>query len=224
MTEQPEQQPKRRGSFWRELPVLLGVALLVAILVRTFVLQTFWIPSPSMEHTLELNDRVLVNKLIYDFRDPRRGEIVVFVAPPEWRNHPEDKDFIKRVIAIGGDHLVCCDPQGRLIINGVSLDEPYLYAANGLTDPAASTEFDVVVPDGRLWVMGDHRSASGDSLERYRITRGDIERATIDVDSVIGRAFALFWPPGRATLLSVPDTFDSVPDPSSQQPAPALPD
>lgn len=218
-----EPQPKRRGSFWRELPVLLGVALLVAILVRTFVLQTFYIPSPSMEHTLELNDRVLVNKLVYDFRDPYRGEIVVFEAPLEWRNHPEDKDFIKRVIAIGGDHLVCCDPQGRLIINGHSLDEPYLYSANGVTDAASVTEFDVVVPDGRLWVMGDHRSASGDSLERYRLSGGDVERATIDVDSVIGRAFALFWPPGRATVLSVPDTFDAIPDPSPQ-PEPALSD
>jgi len=217
-----EQQPKRRGSFWRELPILLGVALLVAILVRGFVLQTFYIPSPSMEQTLELNDRVLVNKLVYDFRDPRRGEIVVFEAPMEWRGNPRDKDFIKRVIAIGGDHLMCCDPQGRLVINGEPLDEPYLYSAHGVVDAAATTTFEVQVPEGRLWVMGDHRSSSGDSLERFRIT-GDAHRATIDVDDVIGRAFLLFWPPGRATPLSVPDTFDSVPDPSGQPMAP-IPD
>ncbi|HEU5109343.1 MAG TPA: signal peptidase I, partial [Micromonosporaceae bacterium] len=89
-----EQTGKRRSSFWRELPILLGVAILVAVVVRAFVLQTFYIPSPSMEHTLDINDRVLVNKLVYDFRDPHRGEIVVFRAPEQWRNGPEGEDFI----------------------------------------------------------------------------------------------------------------------------------
>ena len=89
-----EQTEKRRGSFWRELPILLGVAILVAVLVRAFVLQTFYIPSPSMEHTLNINDRVLVNKLVYDFLSPHRGEIVVFKAPLDWRSNPNEEDFI----------------------------------------------------------------------------------------------------------------------------------
>lgn len=122
--EQTEKQ--RKGSFWRELPILLGVAVLVAFLVRVFVLQTFYIPSPSMEHTLNIWDRVLVNKLVYDFRSPHRGEIVVFKAPTEWRNTPEGEDYIKRVIGVGGDRIVCCDAQKRLTVNGRSLDEPYI--------------------------------------------------------------------------------------------------
>jgi signal peptidase I len=205
-----EQTEKRRGSFWRELPILLGVAVLVAILVRAFVLQTFYIPSPSMEHTLNIFDRVLVNKLVYDFRDPRRGEVMVFKAPVEWRSGPEGEDFIKRIIGVGGDHVVCCDDKERLIINGTSLDEPYIYSdANGTKDPAADERFDVTVPAGRLWVMGDHRSASGDSLEHWEQTE-DIQTATIDVDSVVGRAFVVFWPVGRAKWLSVPSGFDGI--------------
>ena len=207
-----EQTEKRRGSFWRELPILLGVAILVAVLVRAFVLQTFYIPSPSMEHTLNIWDRVLVNKLVYDFREPRRGEIVVFKAPSDWQSGTEGEDFIKRIIGVGGDHIVCCDDQERLMINGHSLDEPFIYTgADGRQDPAADQKFDITVPKDRLWVMGDHRSASGDSLEHWAQTE-DIQQATIEADSVVGRAFAIFWPVGRATWLSVPQEFDSVPD------------
>ena len=207
-----EQTAKRRGSFWRELPILLGVAILVAVLVRAFVLQTFYIPSPSMEHTLNVLDRVLVNKLVYDFRDPRRGEIIVFKAPSDWQSGAEGEDFIKRIIGTPGDHVMCCDDQERLVINGHSLDEPYIYRdADGNQDPAADRKFDITVPAGRLWVMGDHRSASGDSLEHYEESN-DIQEATITEDSVIGRAFTVFWPVSRATWLSVPDSFDDIPD------------
>jgi signal peptidase I len=203
---------KRRGSFWRELPILLGVAFLVALLVRFFVLQTFYIPSPSMEHTLNVWDRVLVNKLVYDFREPRRGEIIVFEAPADWRSGTEGEDFIKRIIGVPGDHVVCCDDQERLMINGHSLDEPFIYTdADGQQDPAADEKFDITVPAGRLWVMGDHRTASGDSLEHWQQT-DDIQSATIPTDSVIGRAFTVFWPVSRATWLSVPKEFASVPD------------
>ena len=205
-----EQTEKRRGSFWRELPILIGVAILVAVLVRAFVLQTFYIPSPSMEHTLNVLDRVLVNKLVYDFRDPRRGEIVVFKAPAEWRSGPEGEDFIKRIIGVGGDRVVCCDEQQRLVVNGTSLDEPYIYSQDGTRDPAADERFEITVPAGRLWVMGDHRSASGDSLEHWEQSES-IETATIDVDSVVGRAFVVFWPVGRATWLTVPSGFEPVP-------------
>jgi signal peptidase I len=199
------------NSFWRELPILLVVAIIVAVTVRAFVLQTFFIPSESMEHTLNINDRVLVNKLVYDFRDPYRGEIVVFKAPVEWRSNPSEVDFIKRVIGVGGDHVVCCDDQARLTINGVALEETYLYRNGfGEADPASQDDFDVVVPNGRLWVMGDHRSHSGDSREQYS-KHGDVVRATITADSVIGRAFVLFWPLGRADWLTVPDTFAQIP-------------
>ncbi|MEU4156599.1 signal peptidase I [Actinoplanes sp. NPDC026670] len=213
-----EQTEKRQGSFWRELPILLGVAILVAVLVRAFVLQTFYIPSPSMQHTLELWDRVLVNKLVYDFREPRRGEIIVFKAPSVWQSGTEGEDFIKRVIGQPGDKVECCDPQRRLKINGTSLDEPYVYVeSDGTRNQVASREFSITVPTGRLWVMGDHREASGDSLQHYNDSSatddaGKINEATVPIDSVVGRAFTIFWPVGRATWLSVPDEFDAIPD------------
>jgi signal peptidase I len=207
-----EQTEKRRGSFWRELPILVGVAILVAVLVRAFVLQTFYIPSPSMEHTLNVLDRVLVNKLVYDFREPRRGEIVVFKAPEDWQSGTEGEDFIKRIIGVPGDHVVCCDDQQRLRVNGRSLSEPYIYKeADGTSDPAADEPFDITVPSGRLWVMGDHRSASGDSLEHWQQTQ-NIDEATIDADAIVGRAFTIFWPVNRAKWLSVPAQFDAIPD------------
>ena len=207
-----EQTGKTPSSFWRELPILLGVAILVAVLVRTFLLQTFYIPSGSMEHTLELNDRVLVNKVVHDFRSPERGEVIVFEAPRQWRSNPAGEDFIKRVIGVGGDRIRCCD-QGRLTVNGQPLDESYIYSEDGRRDPAASQEFDIVVPDDRLWVMGDHRSASGDSLEHWASSNKDITVATVPEEAVVGRAFTIFWPVSRATWLSVPDTFQSVPAP-----------
>ncbi|MEU8298240.1 signal peptidase I [Micromonospora sp. NPDC048909] len=208
-----EQTDKPRSSFWKELPILLGVAILVAVLVRAFVLQTFFIPSPSMENTLQIDDRVLVNKLVYDFRSPHRGEVVVFKAPTEWSGNPDGEDFIKRVIGVGGDHVVCCDPQERLVINGQPLDEPYIFSMDGVRDKPADQEFDITVPKGRLWVMGDHRSASGDSLEHWQQSGQNITSATIDVDEVVGRAFTVFWPVSRATWLSVPEQYDGIPNP-----------
>ncbi|HEU5128102.1 MAG TPA: signal peptidase I [Glycomyces sp.] len=212
------QQPdKKKGSFWKELPILLGVAILVAVVVRTFVIQTYYIPSGSMETTLELDDRVLVNKLVYGFSDPERGEIIVFTAPKSWRSDPSEGEFIKRVIAVGGDHVVCCDDAGRITVNGVALDEgDYLYTdpVTGKQNVPSQDEFDVVVPEGRLWVMGDHRQASGDSRERYVRTGGDVDASTIPVDSVIGKAFLLFWPFDHATWFTVPDTYEDVPAPS----------
>ena len=209
-----EQTEKRRGSFWRELPILVGVAILVAVLVRAFVLQTFYIPSPSMEHTLNVWDRVLVNKLVYDFREPRRGEIVVFKAPQQWQSGTEGEDFIKRIIGVSGDHVVCCDNRQRLTVNGHALDEPYIYRdADGTPNDAADEPFDITVPNGRLWVMGDHREASADSLEHWE-TSQNIDEATIKADAIVGRAFTIFWPVNRATWLSVPSTFEGVPAPA----------
>jgi signal peptidase I len=204
----------KSGSFWKELPILLVVALAVAFLVRAFVVQTFFIPSQSMEHTLNIDDRVLVNKLVYDFREPHRGEVLVFVSPESWRSDPTEKDFIKRVIGVPGDHITCCDPQGRIQVNGHPLDEPYILPNTDHTgQQAAPQNFDIVVPPGRLWVMGDNRYSSGDSLQNWR-THNDMQQATIPIDSVVGRAFVLFWPFSRMTWLSVPPTFDSVPAPA----------
>ncbi len=131
MIEEQTDKPKPQSSFWKELPILLGVAVLVAVLVRAFVLQTFYIPSSSMEHTLDINDRVLVNKLVYNFRSPGRGEIVVFKAPVEWSGNPAGEDFIKRVIGVGGDRVQCCDDQQRLTVNGHPLDESYIFPVTG---------------------------------------------------------------------------------------------
>ncbi|MGW5558032.1 signal peptidase I [Micromonospora sp. NPDC003944] len=208
-----EQTDKPRSSFWKELPILLGVAILVAVLVRAFVLQTFFIPSPSMENTLKIDDRVLVNKLVYDFRSPHRGEVIVFKAPTAWSGNPDGEDFIKRVIGVPGDHVVCCDPEERLMINGKSLDEPYIFSMDGIRDKPADQEFDITVPEGRLWVMGDHRSASGDSLEHWQQSGQNITEATIPEKDVVGRAFTVFWPVSRATWLTVPDGFDGIPKP-----------
>ena len=190
---------------------MLILALLAALVIRTFVLQTFYIPSGSMEHTLNINDRVLVNKLVYDFREPKRGEVIVFTSPMSWRITPDETDFIKRVIGVGGDRVVCCDVQGRLMINGVSLDEPYLNGDGG-GRPASPDRFDIVVPPNRLWVMGDNRFFSGDSRERYEET-GSIDAATIPVSSVIGRAILLFWPVGRAAGFAVPSSDGRIPAP-----------
>ncbi len=212
--ETPNQSKPRSGSFLREMPILLGVAIVVAVLVRAFLLQTFFIPSGSMEQTLDINNRVLVNKLVYDFRDPRRGEIVVFDSPESWRTSPDEKDFIKRVIGVAGDHVVCCDSQQRLTINGVAVDEPFLDQVDAPDGAAAAPEpFDIVVPKDRLWVMGDNRYHSADSLDQYVHSEKDIQAATIAVSSVVGRAFVLFWPFNRFDWLTVPSGFDKVPAP-----------
>ena len=215
--DKPAKKAPKKGNFWKELPILLGAAVVVALLVRTFVLQTFYVPSESMEHTLNKNDRVLVNKLVYDFRSPARGEVIVFTSPLDWRTDPNEKDFVKRVIGLPGDHVTCCTADGKLTINGVPVDEPYLDPDNrdpaGGPIPASPNPFDIVVPKDRLWVMGDNRVFSADSRYHYNAT-SDIMEATIPESSVIGRAFVLFWPPGRATWLSVPSGFSKVPPPA----------
>jgi signal peptidase I len=201
-----DEQTKRPNTFWRELPVLLGVAIVVAIVVRAFVLQTFYIPSESMENTLLIRDRVLVNKLVYDFRSPHRGEVIVFKAPEDWRSDPAEEDFIKRIIGVGGDHIVCCDVQHRLVVNDHSLDEPYIYAdPDGVADLASDEPFDITVPKGRLWVMGDNRGNSEDS----RFHQDLPGRGTVPDNDVVGKVWAIVWPFGRAHLLHEPKTFEN---------------
>lgn len=205
-------RPARRIPGWLEIPLTLLVAILVALLVRTFLVQVFWIPSGSMEQTLEVGDRVAVNRIVYRFAEPARGDVVVFdgsgtfvpesVEPPPSNVvaglvvelgralgivPPPDTVFVKRIIGVGGDRVTCCDAQGRILVNGEPIDEPYLYPGN----VPSQQRFDIVVPEGRLWLMGDHREASADS----RAHLGDPGGGTVAVDDVIGKVFARIWPP-----------------------------
>ena len=214
---------RRKRSFWREFPVLVVIALLLAVVIKTYAIQAFFIPSGSMENTLEINDRVLVNKLVYDVRDIHRGDIVVFNGDGSWdpgtppRNtnflvkfgqgfasmfgfgHPGDI-LIKRVIGLPGDRVACCDAQGRVTVNGVPLNEQsYLYPG----DSPSESRFNIVVPPGRLWVMGDHRLISDDSRSHI----GEPGGGTIPENAVVGRAFVIIWPPSRWRILPIPATF-----------------
>ncbi|GAA4563696.1 signal peptidase I [Planotetraspora kaengkrachanensis] len=186
---------KRSGTLETILFLLGGVA--VAVLVHMFALQSFYIPSESMENTLLVNDRVLVNKLAYRFGDVERGDIVVFKG---WTG----EDTIKRVIAKGGDTVRCCDARNRITVNGTPLDEQGGYVYPGASP--SDRPFDVTVPEGRLWLMGDHRDDSQDSRAFIR----DGHQGTISEGDVIGRAFVLYWPLSRGTLLSPPETFAAI--------------
>lgn len=182
--------------------ITIAVVAVSALVVRTYLMQTFYIPSGSMEQTLLIDDQVIVNKAVYRWRDPVRGEIVVFRPPAAWS--AGDEDFIKRVIGVGGDRVVCCDDRHRITVNGTALDENYLYPG----DVPSVEPFDVTVPAGRLFMMGDHRSASADSRAHLIADSG-----TVPVDRVVGRAFVMSWPVSRWRSLGVPDAFAAVPDP-----------
>jgi signal peptidase I len=215
---------RRKRSFWREFPILVAVALLLAVVIKTYAIQAFFIPSGSMENTLEINDRVLVNKLVYDVRGIHRGDIVVFNGDGSWDpgTAPRDTNFvvkfaqgfasmfgfghpgdilIKRVIGLPGDKVACCDAQGRVTVNGVALTErSYLYPG----DTPSEIRFNIVVPPGRLWVMGDHRLISDDSRNHLGTPGG----GTIPENAVIGRAFVIIWPISRWRILPIPATFE----------------
>jgi signal peptidase I len=217
------QGQKGKRSFWRELPILIVIALVLAVLIKTFAIQAFWIPSGSMENTLEINDRVLVNKMVYHFRPIHRGDIVVFNGDGSWDpgtvpvpgnvfeqfydgfasmfGFGKSGDIlIKRVIGIPGDHVVCCNARGQITVNGVPLSEQsYLYPGS---EPS-EIKFNIVVPSGRLWVMGDNRLVSADSRDH----QGDPGGGTIPESAVVGRAFVIIWPPSRWRILPIPATF-----------------
>jgi signal peptidase I len=214
----------RTGRFFRELVILIVVALVIAVAIKTYAVQAFFIPSGSMENTLLINDRVLVNKIVYDTRSIHRGDIVVFNgdgswdpgSPPASENfvekfgsgfasmfgfgHPGDI-LIKRVIGLPGDKVACCDAQGRVTVNGIPLNEQsYLYPGAA----PSQDRFEIVVSPGRLWVMGDNRAISADSRDHL----GDPGGGTIPESAVIGRAFVIIWPLDRWRILPIPATFE----------------
>jgi len=219
----PGRNRRRRRSALVELVVLAVIAVALALIIKTYAIQAFFIPTGSMENTLEVGDRVLINKLVYDFRGIHRGDIIVFDGNGSWDfNPPADTNifsrfvndlegivgishdssiYIKRVIGLPGDHVVCCNARGQITVNGVALSEQsYLYPGNA---PSVQ-RFNITVPPGRLWVMGDHRAVSYDS----RGHMGDPGGGTIPESAVLGRAFVIIWPPSRWAILNIPATFE----------------
>ncbi|WP_338700996.1 signal peptidase I [Streptomyces sp. Q6] len=181
------------------LSLLLCMAFLLAFTV--FVMQPFQIPSGSMETTLRVGDRVLVNKLAYRFgAEPERGDVVVF----DGSGYFGEADYIKRVVGVGGDHVVCCDSKGRIEVNGQSVDERSLLHAG---DAASEVPFDIEVPQGTLFLLGDHRSDSRDSRDYLGAPGGGF----VPVDHVIGKALWIAWPTGHWHSLSREDVYARVP-------------
>jgi len=224
---------KKKSSLWRELPILVVTALALTFLIQTFLARVYVIPSASMESTLHgcagcTNDRVLVDKLTYQMREPRPGDVVVFRGPDSWGSSaefsnlrsdnvlvrglqqaasliglapPDERDFVKRVIAVEGQTVLCCDQQNRVMVDGTALTEPYALFVG--REP--QEEFGpVTVPPGGLWVMGDNRNNSADSRRHV----ADLRLGTVPVDNVIGKARLIVLPLGR---------WQGIADPNPQQ-------
>ncbi|KQX47745.1 MULTISPECIES: signal peptidase I [unclassified Streptomyces] len=219
-------EDSRTPVSWRRTAFVGGACVAFLLLLSHFVLQPFLIPSGSMEPTLQVGDRILVNKLAYRFgNEPRRGDVVVFDGTASFVREqspgnpvtgllhdgaaalglaePDETDFVKRVVGTGGDRVVCCDKDSRLTVNGVPVQERYLMPG----DQPSSVAFDIVVPQDRLWVMGDHRSQSSDSRDHL----GDPGGGMVPVDKVVGRADWIAWPFGRWSTVAGTKAFDAVP-------------
>jgi signal peptidase I len=223
-------------SMLRESSIVIVLALLLSVVVKTWLIQAFFIPSISMENTLVKGDRVIVNKLVPSRVSLRRGDVIVFEDPDHWLPPPVQlqrspimsalnstlvfvgllpndgsSHLIKRVIGLPGDHVVCCDQNRQLTVNGIALTEPYLFPGD---TPSLET-FKITVPAGRVWVMGDHRSQSGDS--RAHDENSDGSRGSVPESLIVGRAVALVWPVDHWTWLSNPsETFARVPPGSAR--------
>lgn len=221
----------RFGALVKEVATVAVIALVVSFLIKTFLVQAFWIPSGSMEDTLQVGDRVLVSKIQAGPADIDRGDIVVFEDPNNWLPEIQSVDrgpvlntasnvmefvglaptgegnhLIKRVIGTGGDHVVCCDAEGQITVNDQPLQEDYLFPG----DVPSDIEFDIVVPPDSVWMMGDHRSNSADSRVH---DDGTGAVGSVPMDNVVGQAFVLVWPLNHLDWLTPPDTLSQIPAP-----------
>ncbi|MBK8756333.1 MAG: signal peptidase I [Actinomycetales bacterium] len=239
--EEARQAPRSFGRWLlaaaREVVIVVSLAMVLSLIVKTFLLQPFHIPSGSMEDTLIKDDRVVVGKLTPGPIALQRGDVVVFADPDNWLGEvpvkqrtpiqslliflglaPDDSDehLIKRVIGLPGDTVACCDVQGRVSVNGVAIVEPYVKP--GDTPGGGRPDFSVVVPAGKVWVMGDHRSDSADSRMH---DDGTGALGSVPIDKIHGRALMIVWPLSRLTWITAPQSvFGSVPAPTSA-PTPA---
>ena len=216
---------RRKRSFFQEFPVLIVVALLVSLFIKTFLVQFFYIPSGSMENTLQVNDRVAVNRIPFISNNIERGDVVVFRDPDNWLPaadisespfviaklkaglvavgvlpNPAKQYLVKRVVGVAGDHVICCNTDGKLTVNGEVMNEPYIFAGNVPSD----MNFDVTVPKNKVWVMGDHRGASADS--RYH--QEDINKGFVPVNRITGRVIAVIWPLKNISLVPGVDALN----------------
>jgi signal peptidase I len=218
---------KAKGGGLREFPVLIISALVLSMIVKTFLVQFFYIPSGSMENTLLVNDRVGVNKFGALYSEIKRGEVVVFRDPANWLATPTEEStglvklgkealvfvgilpdpskqyLIKRVIGVGGDTIRCCNADGKIEVNGKAVTENYIYPG----DKPSDSDFNVKVPQGFIWVMGDHRGASADS----RFHTDDPNKGMVPLDKVTGRALFVIWPFQRAKVLDVGADLSKIP-------------
>lgn len=214
----------RKGSLLRELPILVILALLVSLLIKSFLVQFFYIPSGSMENTLQIRDRVAVNRVPFIGNDVSRGDVIVFRDPAGWLPeadsvsgnrvtnaireglvivgvipNPAKQYLVKRVIGVAGDKVVAKDQV--LTINGKPTNEPYIFSGNTPSD----TDFNITVPEGKVWVMGDHRGASGDS----RVHQDDVNNGMVPVEKITGRVIATIWPLSQIGFISSQDPLSS---------------
>ncbi|HWD62980.1 MAG TPA: signal peptidase I [Humibacter sp.] len=216
--------------FLRDLVIIFLVAILVSFLIKTFVVRSFYIPSGSMENTLQINDLIIVNELEPNIMPIKRGDVVVFTDPGGWLPASTEKSnvnpiewalslvglaapdsddhLVKRVIGLPGDHVSCCNALGQLVINGSPISEPYAVIQPGSTD-AATLHFSVTVPKGDLWVMGDNRYDSQDSSRNQNLPG----KGFVPEKDVVGRAILISWPISHWSWLSnYPDVFRGVED------------
>jgi signal peptidase I len=225
----PAARPQRKNkAFWRELVTIVVAAAALTLLVKAFIVQVYRIPSASMENTLMVGDRVLVNKLVYHFRSIDRGDIVVFSgqgtwgpdAPPPSSDpvvrvfydvlsglglHTDQTYYIKRVIGLPGDHVACCNAEDQVTVNGVALNETS-YVAPGVIQEQSYDPFHVTVPAGYVWVEGDNRGDSADS----RLHMNDPGGGAVPINEVVGRAFFKLWPPSQFGDLPIPSDFQQA--------------
>lgn len=235
--DSPSQERPKALGIWgliRETGIVLGTALILSLLIKTFLAQAFFIPSESMETTLDVGDRVMVSLLTPGPLDLKRGDVVVFKDPGGWLSGvvqprrgpvnqamvdaltfigvlPQDsgQHLIKRVVGLPGDKVECCDSVGRIKVNGVAIDEKQ-YLAPGVQP--STDDFDVVVPQGRVWVMGDNRSNSEDSRAHWVETNHNVDAATVPTSNIVGRGVFVFYPwSHKAWLSDYQNVFGKVP-------------